>query len=69
MKINLDVENNDGLGVKKTMKKDKKGEKLHENECVQNSTQSMVKVTLPKEIKKFNLDIEKAGGLGLKTIM
>ena len=28
MKITLDVENADGLGVKKTMKKDKQGEKF-----------------------------------------
>ena len=45
----------------------KSGQKFHENKCVQNSTQLMEKVKLPTEIFKINLDVEKAGGLGLKT--
>ena len=47
----------------------KKGQNFHENKCVQNSTQSMEKVKLQTEINKINLDVEKAGGLGLKTTM
>ena len=35
---------------------------FHENKWDQNSTQSMEKVTLPTEIFKINLDVEKAGG-------
>ena len=45
----------------------KKGQNFHENKCVQNSTQSMEKVKLQSKIIKINLDVEKAGGLGLKT--
>ena len=47
----------------------KTGQDFHENKCVQNSTQSMEKVKLQTEIIKINLDLEKAGGLGLKTTM
>ena len=45
------------------------GPNFHENKCVQNSTQAMEKVKLQTEIIKNNLDVEKAGGLGLKTTM
>ena len=41
-------------------------QKFHENKCAQNSTQSREKVKLQTEIIKSNLDVEKAGGLGLK---
>ena len=44
----------------------KKEQNFHENKCVQNSTQSMEKVKLQTEIININLDVEKAGGLGLK---
>ena len=47
----------------------KSGQNFHENKCVQNSTQSMEKVKLQTEIIKINLNVEKAGGLGLKTTM
>ena len=47
----------------------KSGQNFHENKCVQNSTQAMEKVKLQTEIIKINLDVEKAGGLGLKTTM
>ena len=44
----------------------KSGQNFHENKCVQNSTQSMEKVTFPKEIMKIILDVENAGILGRK---
>ena len=47
----------------------KKGQNFHKNKCDQNSTQSMEKVKLQTEINKINLDVENAGGLGLKTTM
>ena len=47
----------------------KTGQNFHENKCVQNSTQSMERVKLQTEITKIKLDVEKAGGLGLKTTM
>ena len=47
----------------------KKGQNFHENKCVQNSIQSKEKVKLQTEIIKINFDVEKAGGLGLKTTM
>ena len=67
LKINLNVENAVGFGVKNRKTRGKKGQNFHENKCVQNSTQSMEKVKLQTEINKINLDVEKAGGLGLKT--
>ena len=45
----------------------KSGQNFNKNKCVQNSTQSMEKVTLPKGIMKIILDVDNAGGLGLKT--
>ena len=47
----------------------KTGQNFHENKWDQNFTQSMEKVKLPTEIFKIKLDVEKAGGLGLKTTM
>ena len=47
----------------------KTGQNFQENKCVQNSTQSMEKVKLQTQIFKINLDVEKAGVLGLKTTM
>ena len=47
----------------------KKCQNFHDNKCVQNSTQSMEKIKLQTEIIKINLDVEKVGGLGLKTTM
>ena len=69
LKINLNVENVGGFGVKNRKTKGKKWSNFHENKCFQNSTQSMEMVKLPTEIFKINLDVEKAGGLGLKTTM
>ena len=37
------------------------GQNFHQNECLQNCTKSMVKVTLSKEIKKIILDVENDG--------
>ena len=45
------------------------GQNFHENKCDQNSTQSMEKVKSPTKIMKINLDVDNAGGLGLKTTM
>ena len=44
----------------------KTGQNIHENKCVQNSTQQMEKITLPKEIMKIILDVENAGIWGWK---
>ena len=47
----------------------KSGQNFHENKCLLKSSQSTEKVKLPTEIIKINLDVEKDGGLGLKTTM
>ena len=65
----MNVENVGGFGVKNRKTKAKSGQNFHDNKCIQNSTQSMEKVKLQTEIIKINLDVEKAGGLGLKTTM
>ena len=55
-------------GWKQQWKRTNRG-KIYMKKCVQNSTKSIEKVKSPTEIIKIILDVEKAGGLGLKTTM
>ena len=49
------------LGLKQQRNRTKSGQILHQNKCVRNSTISMEKVELPKEIMKINLDVANGG--------
>ena len=65
-KIDLDIENCGGLGVKTTNKGANKGENLHQTKFVQNSTKSTENKTSKTERMRINLNVENIGGLGIK---
>ena len=56
-------------GWKQQWERTNRGQNLHENQCVQNSTKSIEKVKSPTKIMKITLVVENADGLGLKTTM
>ena len=67
LKINVDVENVGGLGVKTTKKQGKLGAKFARKLMCQEFNQINRKVVVDKKILKINLDVENVGGLGVKT--
>ena len=66
LKVNVDVDNIGGLGLKQQRKRVSWSQNFHENACVQNSTKFREKYKATTEIMKINLVIESIGGLGSK---
>ena len=54
------------FGSKQKRKRANRGQKLHANQCVQNSTKSMEKYNSKTEIMKINLDLENVCGFGVR---
>ena len=69
MKIILDVENADGLGVKTRMKKDKEGAKFTWRVMRPEFHQINRKGQKPTKIMKINLYVENACCLGVKKTL